>query len=63
MTSDIGSLILNGFYSYCPRNGPSLNSIEIRSNQMLVLAERGKPEDPEKNLSVQSRDKTKTQPM
>ena len=33
--------------------------LEIKSNQMLVLEERGKPEYPEKNLSEQSREPTK----
>ena len=32
--------------------------LEIKSNQMLVLEERGKPEYPEKNLSEQSREPT-----
>ena len=30
----------------------------LKSNQMLVFAERGKPEYPEKNLSEQSREPT-----
>ena len=32
--------------------------IEINSNQLLIFAERGKPEYPEKNLSAQSREPT-----
>ena len=31
---------------------------QIKSNQMLVFEERGKPEYPEKNLSEQSREPT-----
>ena len=31
---------------------------QIKSNQMLVLEEKGKPEYPEKNLSEQSREPT-----
>ena len=35
---------------------------QIKSNQMLVFEERGKPEYPEKNLSEQSREPTNRQP-
>ena len=35
-----------------------LARIIIKSNQMLVFEERGKPEFPEKNLSEQSREPT-----
>ena len=35
-----------------------LNSTQIKSNQILVFEERGKPEYPEKNLSEQSREPT-----
>ena len=33
-----------------------IKSNRLKSNQMLVLEERGKPEYPEKNLSEQSRE-------
>ena len=36
----------------------SNKSNQIKSNQMLVFEERGKPEFPEKNLSEQSREPT-----
>ena len=35
-----------------------LSRNQLKSNQMLVLEERGKPEYPEKNLSEQSREPT-----
>ena len=35
-----------------------IKSNQLKSNQMLVLEERGKPENPEKNLSEQSREPT-----
>ena len=39
--------------------GETVNQInQIKSNQMLVFEERGKPEFPEKNLSEQSREPT-----
>ena len=33
-----------------------IKSNRLKSNQMLVLEERGKPEYPEKNLAEQSRE-------
>ena len=39
--------------------GETVNQInQIKSNQMLVFEERGKPEFPEKNLSEESREPT-----
>ena len=35
-----------------------IKSTQLKSNQMLVLEERGKPEYPEKNLSEQIREPT-----
>ena len=40
------------------RDCKSNKSNQIKSNQMLVFEERGKPEFPEKNLSEQSREPT-----
>jgi len=40
-------------------NSNQINQInQIKSNQMLIFEERGKPEYPEKNLSEQSREPT-----
>ena len=53
------SQIILAEHEFCTNIGETVNQInQIKSNQMLVFVERGKPEFPEKNLSEQSREPT-----